>query len=644
MEEDREHQRLDNSSSPSLAVAVAAVPGSVSASSPAADPQSVLRQQAHSPTAPGGLSSRSNRLPPTPSPPARMLSWNSSNAAAATTSSTTAVSQRNSIEDEPQRVRIYQQPQQPAHNDSIIPERETEDDQEFLLSSDNLLDQVSTLTGWSEVQVSQEPGGGHSVPPSPRSLHAAAVLNGVMYVFGGYDGSQRVNTFHAFSFAEKRWSPVLPSAHSAPPPSPRDRHAAFVFGNSFYVHGGFDGRSRVADMYGFDFSTMTWRVIDTSSSAGRVPSARHSHSAVVHGHSLYIAFGYDGSYKSDIHEYDFVQSRWSAVPAAGRRPRARYRATAAVHKKYMIVYGGHDGVRHLSDTSIFDLECKTWSSLITEGPSPVPRDSHVSVVHGSSMFVFAGSSGSAMNDFQELQLPSSMTTCARWRPVHTSSRGFQPRHRFCHAGVVHDGSLFCFGGYDGRERLNDFVRFDFSVYDLSFEVPPSTIIADFRAMINDSTLSDVTFLVEGQPVYAHKLMLMRCSYFEALFLGQMKESRMSEIPISQVSHPIFLAIIEYLYTDQIKIPLSAAMEVFEAADLFCVPRLKTMCEKRMLQSITVDNAAAIFHSADMHSATALRQKAKKFILSHFEEVSKSSCFEEMGRNNIDLVFELLQSR
>jgi hypothetical protein len=147
----------------------------------------------------------------------------------------------------------------------------------------------SSSSGWSIVEMN---GG---TPPSPRSLHAAALLNGVMYVFGGYDGMSRVNTFHAFSFAEKRWSPVLPSASSAHTPSPRDRHVAFSFGNSFYVHGGFDGTSRVSDFWGFDFSSMTWREVVVL--AGRPPSPRHSHAAVAHLHSLYIFGGYDGSYK-----------------------------------------------------------------------------------------------------------------------------------------------------------------------------------------------------------------------------------------------------------------------------------------------------------------------------------------------------------
>jgi hypothetical protein len=205
-------------------------------------------------------------------------------------------------------------------------------------------------------------------------------------------------------------------------------------------------------------------------------------------------------------------------------------------------------------------------------------------------------------------------------------------------------ALFIFGGYDGSTRLNDFLRFDFTVYDLSFEVPSSTLVSEFRALVDNESLSDVTFIVEGTPVYAHKLFLMRCCYFQALILGAMKESNMKTIRIEQVSHPTFLKILEYLYTDQLRIHLDCAMELFEAADLFSIPRLKTMCEKRMLQSINVENAAAVFYGADLYSATALREKAKKFILSHFELISKTSSFEEMGRSNIDLVFELLQNR
>jgi leucine-zipper-like transcriptional regulator 1 len=205
--------------------------------------------------------------------------------------------------------------------------------------------------------------------------------------------------------------------------------------------------------------------------------------------------------------------------------------------------------------------------------------------------------------------------------------------------------MYVFGGYDGADRLNSFIRFDFAVYDLSFEIPNSTLVQDFRSLVNNQKLSDITFIVQDQPIYAHKLMLMRCSYFQALFSGNMRESNMDTIRIEQVRYPIFLGILEYLYTDQVRtIPFHTAMEYFEAADLFCIPRLKTICEKVMLQNITQSNAASIFHAADLHSATVLREKAKKYILHHFEDVSKTTSFEDMGRQNVDLVFELLHSR
>ena len=90
--------------------------------------------------------------------------------------------------------------------------------------------------------------------------------------------------------------------------------------------------------------------------------------------------------------------------------------------------------------------------------------------------------------------------------------------------------------------------------------------------------------------------------------------------------------------------LDMAMELFQAADQFGVERLKIICEHKMLASITVANAASIFHAADLHTAKSLREKCLSFILSNFEAVSKTQCFEEMARSNVELVLQILKKR
>jgi len=493
--------------------------------------------------------------------------------------------------------------------------------------------------GWSTVEVSTGAVGG--IPPCQRSLHAAASLNGSLCVFGGYDGQSRLNDFHSYHFAERRWSPVLPSAGSGPPPSPRDRHVALVYGTEFFVFGGFDGTSRIADFYGFDFSSMTWRQVTPLS--GAAPSPRHSHSAVVYQDSAYVYGGYDGSYRSDFHRFDFATRHWGAVNTTGRSPRARYRATTVVHCNTMVLFGGHDGTRHLADTHVFDFDTRVWTAILAEGSPPIPRDSHVAVVHMDSMYIFGGSTGSAMNDLLELQLPTDTNPTGKWRLIETPPSG-TAGHRFCHVAVEYEDSMYCFGGYDGSHRLNDFVRFDFDVDDLDCTIPPSTLVTDLRNMVNGEALSDIIFIVEDRPIHAHKVLLMRSPYFQAMFLGPMMESSQSEIRLEQVSYDIFLLLLEYLYTDTVRIPLDAAMDLFAAANQFSLPRLQAMCEKKMLESITIGSAATIFLAADLHSADNLRTKSLKYILAHFEQVSKTDAFEEMARGNVELVFEILRNR
>ena len=73
-------------------------------------------------------------------------------------------------------------------------------------------------------------------------------------------------------------------------------------------------------------------------------------------------------------------------------------------------------------------------------------------------------------------------------------------------------------------------------------------------------------------------------------------------------------------------------------------RLKKICESRMLASISVDSAASILYAADLHHANSLRERCINFVLANFDAVTKTSGFEEMGRTNVDLVFEILKRR
>ena len=69
----------------------------------------------------------------------------------------------------------------------------------------------SSSWGWSKIEPNLDPATGGQPAPCQRSLHVATVLNDKMYVFGGYDGSNRVNDFYECDIATRRWSLVQSS-------------------------------------------------------------------------------------------------------------------------------------------------------------------------------------------------------------------------------------------------------------------------------------------------------------------------------------------------------------------------------------------------------------------------------------------------
>ena len=69
-----------------------------------------------------------------------------------------------------------------------------------------------------------------------------------------------------------------------------------------------------------------------------------------------------------------------------------------------------------------------------------------------------------------------------------------------------------------------------------------------------------------------------------------------------------------------------------------------MCEQTIISNIDIENAAAIFHASDMHNAKSLREMAMNFILQNFDQISKTTSFDQLARTNVDLVLEIIRNR
>lgn len=72
-----------------------------------------------------------------------------------------------------------------------------------------------------------------------------------IYIFGGYDGFNRVDDFHRYSIDSGRWS-LQEVSNPEAGPSPRHSHSAVVYNNQLYIFGGYDGHYR-NDLYRFNF-------------------------------------------------------------------------------------------------------------------------------------------------------------------------------------------------------------------------------------------------------------------------------------------------------------------------------------------------------------------------------------------------------
>ncbi|GLT52748.1 hypothetical protein SLA2020_260700 [Shorea laevis] len=140
--------------------------------------------------------------------------------------------------------------------------------------------------------------------------------------------------------------------------------------------------------------------------------------------------------------------------------------------------------------------------------------------------------------------------------------------------------------------------------------------------VNNPTLSDVTFLVEGKRFYAHRICLLASSdAFRAMFDGGYRERDAKAVEIPNIRWEVFELMMRFIYTGSVDVNIDIAQDLLRAADQYLLNGLKRLCECTIAQDITVENVSLMYELADAFNAMTLREACILFILNQFERLS-----------------------
>jgi ankyrin repeat protein len=162
---------------------------------------------------------------------------------------------------------------------------------------------------------------------------------------------------------------------------------------------------------------------------------------------------------------------------------------------------------------------------------------------------------------------------------------------------------------------------------------PSRHSRDMIFALQNPLFSDLTLIVDGRPIVAHKsIICSRSSYFRGLCLSGLRESREKTIPLADTSHDAFLVVLEYIYTRKLNFELlhDNIVDVFMLSCRYSLRKLKSELESIIASNLTPANVCSILLVADQHDALQLRKSCANFISQNLSIVRATPEFAEMA--------------
>jgi N-acetylneuraminic acid mutarotase len=239
-----------------------------------------------------------------------------------------------------------------------------------------------------------------ALPGNGLNAPAAAILNGRIYVIGGFNTTTNIPSDQVlvYDLVTKAWST------GAPLPAARGGHAGAVLNGKIHVVGGGNSRSTIADHSMYDPAANRW------TSLAPLPRSEGSPAVVAFGGKLYAIGGRSGpSDFGDVYIYDPAADAWASGP--GVEPRGT--AGAVVYCGTIYVFGGESQARQASLSGALRLDAGGGAWL--PAPSmPTARNFARAVLFGDDVYVVGGSptAGSSHSSAGSAVVESFHSTCA----------------------------------------------------------------------------------------------------------------------------------------------------------------------------------------------------------------------------------------
>lgn len=146
-------------------------------------------------------------------------------------------------------------------------------------------------------------------------------------------------------------------------------------------------------------------------------------------------------------------------------------------------------------------------------------------------------------------------------------------------------------------------------------------------LLENDKLVDCVLKIKDKEFPCHRLVLCACSsYFRAIFLSDLDESKKREVVLEDVEPGVMGLILKYLYTSKINVTEQNVQDIFAVANMYQIPSIFTVCVSFLQKRLSLSNCLAIFRLGLMLDCPRLAVSARNYACERFQLISRDEDF------------------